>query len=122
MSETGSETLVELQRIQRRTAARIAQLQEQLRQEVSPTGGEDYPDANEIYEKEAAAVLVRTLEAKQHALERAIAMAAAGQYGVCEQCGRPIPDERLRIMPETTVCVQCAGEIERRNRVGNGRS
>ena len=67
-------------------------------------------------------MLVRTLEAKQHALERAIAMAAAGQYGVCEQCGRPIPDERLRIMPETTVCVQCAGEIERRNRVGNGRS
>jgi len=29
------------------------------------------------------------------------------KLGICEQCGRPIPAERLLIMPEATLCVSC---------------
>jgi RNA polymerase-binding transcription factor DksA len=32
---------------------------------------------------------------------------------VCEQCGRKIPKERLKVIPDTVLCVRCAAESER---------
>lgn len=31
-----------------------------------------------------------------------------GTYGTCVECARPIPEERLEVMPATRWCVQCA--------------
>lgn len=31
---------------------------------------------------------------------------------ICEQCGRKIPKERLRAIPNTVLCVHCAAESE----------
>ena len=31
---------------------------------------------------------------------------------VCEQCGRKIPKERLRAIPDTDLCVRCAARSE----------
>jgi RNA polymerase-binding transcription factor DksA len=39
-----------------------------------------------------------------HALERW----EAGDYGRCEQCGEPIPTERLEVRPAAKTCVRCA--------------
>lgn len=33
--------------------------------------------------------------------------------GLCEECGTPIPRERLLIVPETTLCVACQRELEK---------
>lgn len=33
---------------------------------------------------------------------------ADGRYGVCELCGRPIPDARMRVRPTARRCVACA--------------
>ncbi len=44
-----------------------------------------------------------------HALERI----AAGTYGQCETCGRPIPIERLEARPSATFCVEHQRERER---------
>lgn len=33
---------------------------------------------------------------------------AAGTYGGCEACGRPIATERLAARPEARVCIRCA--------------
>ena len=33
----------------------------------------------------------------------------SGRYGVCERCGQPIPDDRLRAQPAARMCVRCAG-------------
>ena len=41
-------------------------------------------------------------------VESALARAEAGHYGRCEQCGAPIPKERLAALPDTTTCVSCA--------------
>ncbi|HCJ48074.1 MAG TPA: molecular chaperone DnaK [Microbacterium sp.] len=38
----------------------------------------------------------------------ALALVAAGTYGVCERCGRPIPPARLEARPQATRCVACA--------------
>jgi RNA polymerase-binding protein DksA len=34
-------------------------------------------------------------------------------FGTCEECGTPIPRERLLIVPETTLCVACQREMEK---------
>jgi RNA polymerase-binding transcription factor DksA len=31
---------------------------------------------------------------------------------ICEQCGRKIPKERLKAVPDTVLCVRCATESE----------
>jgi DnaK suppressor protein len=55
----------------------------------------------------------RTLEAGLLRIERALAKLDEGSYGVCDSCGRPIPTARLRAMPDSVLCVECAS-AERR--------
>jgi DnaK suppressor protein len=50
----------------------------------------------------------RQLDAIQRALDRA----ARGLFTICEECDEEIPVERLRALPETTVCTDCARELE----------
>ncbi|HEY8417068.1 MAG TPA: TraR/DksA C4-type zinc finger protein [Limnochordales bacterium] len=49
-----------------------------------------------------------------HQVEQALARLADGTYGLCEQCGQPIPQARLEAMPAATRCAPCqaAGEAE----------
>ncbi len=35
-----------------------------------------------------------------------------GNYGICQQCGEPIPIERLEIQPYTPYCVECKEDLE----------
>lgn len=35
------------------------------------------------------------------------------EFGICEECGKPIPEERLTIVPEATCCVPCQRELEK---------
>lgn len=46
---------------------------------------------------------MRRLQAIDEALERI----AQGTYGMCEECGQPIPEERLEVFPSATTCVAC---------------
>ncbi len=48
------------------------------------------------------------LQEKIASLEEALERARAGRYGICEECGQPINPERLAILPDTTLCVNCA--------------
>ena len=48
--------------------------------------------------------LVETLTEVEHALEKF----DAGTYGVCEQCGAPIPEARLEAKPSARLCINCA--------------
>lgn len=43
-----------------------------------------------------------------HGLDRALAHAAQGRLGICEDCGGRIPLTRLRALPGTTRCMACA--------------
>lgn len=37
-----------------------------------------------------------------------------GQFGVCQQCGETIPQQRLEAQPEAVACLQCQTELEQR--------
>lgn len=49
-----------------------------------------------------------SLDAIEARLERALEKLEEGNYGVCDVCGEQIPDGRLRIAPESALCVRCA--------------
>ncbi|MHB0856041.1 MAG: TraR/DksA C4-type zinc finger protein [Anaerolineae bacterium] len=108
-------TLEELARVRQRTLFDISRLKDDLLAEIEPASATDDDSADvaaDIYERGKIISLIQSLEAKLHAVDHAIATATSGNYGRCEMCGEPIPEERLQIMPETTLCVRCAGKLE----------
>lgn len=47
------------------------------------------------------------LEAALEDIDAALARLDAGTYGLCEDCGKPVPAGRLEIIPYARRCVQC---------------
>lgn len=45
-------------------------------------------------------------------LEEALVKLETGDYGRCEDCGRKIDDERLRVAPYAACCVYCQSKRE----------
>ncbi len=41
-------------------------------------------------------------------VDRALAKLDDGSYGVCDSCGKPILPARLRVAPESVLCIECA--------------
>ncbi|HNU86412.1 MAG TPA: TraR/DksA C4-type zinc finger protein [Syntrophales bacterium] len=39
-----------------------------------------------------------------------------GNYGICEDCLKPISDKRLQAAPAATLCIECKAETEKRER------
>jgi DnaK suppressor protein len=52
--------------------------------------------------------VVDSLNATEERIERALAKLEDGSYGVCDRCGQPIPAGRLKVAPESVLCVTCA--------------
>jgi RNA polymerase-binding protein DksA len=48
---------------------------------------------------------IRTLAEVELSLRRL----STGEYGICGGCGQQIPEARLRALPWTRLCVECAG-------------
>jgi DnaK suppressor protein len=45
-------------------------------------------------------------------VQDALRARANGTYGICQECGQPIPAERLAARPEATLCVTCQRRLE----------
>ncbi|MFZ7133597.1 MAG: TraR/DksA C4-type zinc finger protein [Eubacteriales bacterium] len=44
-------------------------------------------------------------------IEDALHVMKQGDYGVCQRCGKIIPEERLEVIPYTTLCLSCEKQI-----------
>jgi RNA polymerase-binding transcription factor DksA len=103
-----------LEEERRRTADRLASLRGEYRGFVEAskdTNADDEHDpegATIAFERSQVGALVRQAEEHLASIEAALARVAAGTYGVCAVCGRPIPAERLEVRPTATMCVACA--------------
>jgi len=93
----------------------MALFKESLKSEVDIDIEEGDP---EIIEREKSATILETLEVKLAAIEHALKITDAGQYGICERCGAEIPRERLEVKPEATLCIKCQADVERMLRRG----
>ena len=54
-----------------------------------------------------------SLESTLERTERALAKLDEGSYGMCDACGEPIAPARLEALPESVLCVGCAGAQRR---------
>jgi DnaK suppressor protein len=54
-----------------------------------------------------------SFEERLERVDRALAKLDDGTYGTCDACGKPIPQPRLDAMPESVLCVTCAGAHRR---------
>jgi DnaK suppressor protein len=86
-------------------------------EELATLEGHQAGSAIEDVPKDAAAAILSRLEGQEkHELDEiaaARARLAAGTYGACEGCHRPIPLARLRAIPAARYCVACQHREER---------
>jgi RNA polymerase-binding transcription factor DksA len=53
------------------------------------------------------ALLVQ-LQEKVETLKNAMEDKGDSGYGICEKCGKPIHPDRLAVLPDATLCINCA--------------
>ena len=100
---------------------------EQALAELGPADGDElshvdqHPadEGSELFEQERDSGIAQRLREELAAVDRAEQRLARGTYGVSVESGRPIPDERLEVMPTAERTVE---EQIRHDRGGGGGS
>lgn len=102
--------------IQERLAAALQRAQETLQdiQGGERDIGDEGSDRDEpiIVPWESSPGREASLENQIASLTAALQRLDEGRYGICESCGRPIARERLDVLPDARLCIQCAREAE----------
>jgi len=65
------------------------------------------------FERAQVAGQLADAESNLKSLDRALAKLATRNYGVCENCGKAIPRDRLEALPATQSCFDCAAAARR---------
>lgn len=99
LQEDRKNHLRELERLH----AALAELPEASIEEADPA----------IAEQVQTRALIHQVEEHLQEIDRAIQAAYHADYGTCEHCGEPIDPERLKILPETRMCIKCKRESEK---------
>mgnify|MGYP003347941831 CR=1 FL=1 len=100
-------------------AARLARLAEEARERAEAKDlsrdGDGASDAHhhpaeaatdaDARERQLQAAL--RLKEEQERLTRAAEAASRGEYGICIDCGEPIPAARLEVVPDAERCTPC---------------
>lgn len=70
-----------------------------------PEYGQDgESNAIEVSDYEDTVAVEHTLEEKLLTIDGALERIDKGTYGICQECGQEIPFERLKALPEASVC------------------
>jgi DnaK suppressor protein len=77
----------------------------------------DPTDRASLESERIATLRIRDRERKLIAkIDSVIERIEDGTYGNCDECGEPISVERLKVRPETTLCINCKAEQEEEER------
>ncbi len=52
--------------------------------------------------------LLEQLRERAETIRRVISGTSPDAYGICEFCGNPIHPDRLAVLPDTRICIDCA--------------
>ena len=63
--------------------------------------------ADEVEAYNALLPLEHNLETSLKDINLALEKIRKGIYGICEKCGKEIPEERLKVHPEARFCIKC---------------
>jgi YteA family regulatory protein len=105
----------------RRVEAALQNLHEETSGSLTDDSGEEtaYDNhladtATETYDRELDYTLEENSEHVLAEIDAALRRIEEGTYGICTNCGKPIPEERLEARPWATLCIDCQRERERR--------
>ena len=66
--------------------------------------------------KERALWLANDQKQRLAQIDQALARMAAGTYGICDACGKPIALERMEANPLATLCIEDQAKIEKKRK------
>ncbi len=78
----------------------------------------DYPQdpadaGTNLAESDRAEAILAAAKARRVLVVEALRRLDEGSYGLCVDCGRPVPDGRLEAKPEAARCVTCQAKRDR---------
>lgn len=83
----------------------------------SPDSPQDPADAGTtLSETDRAEAVLAAAQFQRSAVMEALSRIERGTYGLCADCGHPIPDGRLDARPEAARCVTCQSKWDRGRR------
>jgi RNA polymerase-binding transcription factor len=68
--------------------------------------------ATDLHDEELDETTELFLEEEERRIDEARRALAAGTYGICRDCRKPIPAERLQAVPEAVRCLGCQRRFE----------
>lgn len=66
--------------------------------------------------KERALWMANDQKQRLAQIDQALARMAAGTYGICDACGKPIALERMEANPLATLCIEDQAKIEKKRK------
>jgi RNA polymerase-binding protein DksA len=81
--------------------------QREITGETSTVGQHPADVADFTYQRELHQTTQDLLDREAQQVDAAMHAREQGTYGICKECGRRIPPERLEARPEATLCVEC---------------
>lgn len=103
-----AEVLEEKERLERElsaTAAELAEIESRLEDRGDYSLGEGDPA---IHTWELNLALYQRMREKADSIRAALQRIAEGTYGICQRCGARMDRARLAIIPDATLCIECA--------------
>ena len=76
------------------------------RREGSPFGKRE-EEATETLELEKRLGLENRMRQEIAAIDHTLEKIDKGTYGICDNCGKPIAEERLEALPQASLCIEC---------------
>jgi DnaK suppressor protein len=113
------------------TAARkrLEDVRDELDRSVAVLGGAhqrhplvaDYPQdqadaGTNLAESDRAEAILAAAKARRALVLDALRRLDAGSYGLCTECGNPVPEGRLEAKPEAARCMTCQAKRDRQRR------
>ena len=94
-----------------RMEAELAQMHSEAtvseeRREGSPFGKRE-EEATETLELEKRLGLENRMRQEIAAIDHTLEKIDKGTYGICDNCGKPIAEERLEALPQANLCIEC---------------
>jgi RNA polymerase-binding protein DksA len=86
------------------------------RREGSPFGKRE-EEATETLELEKRLTMENRIRQELAAVQHALDKFEKGKFGLCENCGQPIPPERLEALPQASLCMNCKALLTRNGKV-----
>ena len=91
---------------------RLAKITDDVRHTDDPAEKDFSEQATQNENNEVMDFLGNSARTEIEMINQAINSIDNGQYGICQVCGESISQQRLKAMPYTNMCIDCASDAE----------